>query len=517
MPNSIRHYDSGPDAEKVRPIKQLFQHLVGAASVFAICICGCSRSAAKPSETHAPSPVQSLFYGVGEPSRCSARCVSAAVTIGREGLGLDPKDEKTRGGLTTEAIFGSLEKEGTHAGSTITRVPVAAVIEKITEGPAVPVILVHTTGHLYLLFGAIRVNDKLLCQIVHGDEAVSLVTKQSLLEGGFREAWRIYKKRGVGTPIHIGSAIIEIDSLWHNFGEVFPDKPLECTFRLKNVGDKTVILGKPTVSCRCIVPNLDKKTTLAPGKVLNLKVATQATGATSLRNSIGLTFYEKGSETSRQEQLSLIGSERESMEVTPTKLDFGLMTPGKPCSRSVTLREKPTDRFVVREVDPGTLPMAYRLNTTRDKDGLATYRIHLELNVGEERTEKCRGELVLTTDSYVRPKVRIPVEYQIAPPVETIPSVISLGTVVVGDIREQSVRFVSRNGEPLNVEVENHPDECSVTLKHRKDSPELIVAIKLKEPGIWQGVIRVKVRVGSQEFASEIKCVGYGWVAGQKH
>ena len=51
-------------------------------------------------------------------------------------------------------------------------------------------------------------------------------------------------------------------------------------------------------------------------------------------------------------------------------LDFGLMVAGKPSSRLICLREKPTDRFLLKEVDPGKLPIVHRVEMTRDKDGV---------------------------------------------------------------------------------------------------------------------------------------------------
>ena len=119
---------------------------------------------------------------------------------------------------------------------------------------------------------------------------------------------------------------------------------------------------------------------------------------------------------------------------------------------------------------------------------------------------KHREKLVLVTDSYVRPKVAVPVVFQIEPPLRAIPSVIALGTVAIGESRTERVQFVSRCGEPLAVQIENHPAECSVAIDQHNPA-EMIVAIKLKEPGIWQGVIKAKVKAHSEEQIIEIRCL----------
>ena len=107
--------------------------------------------------------------------------------------------------------------------------------------------------------------------------------------------------------------------------------------------------------------------------------------------------------------------------------------------------------------------------------------------------------------------MQIPVEYEVAPLVQTIPSVISLGTVVLGESREAKVQLVSRTGKPVDVQVESQPKECLIELDREKNPPEIVVQVTLEEPGIWQGVIKGKLRVSSLRAEPfEIKCTAYG-------
>jgi Protein of unknown function (DUF1573) len=484
--------------------------LLSLAAIYLMTMQGCYRRGATSSEPQGPVLAQSMFLGTGEPLQCSGKCVPTAVAFARAELGLDPGESHKQDEHAAEDIFTSLEKGGMEVGSRITRVPVGEVLEKLVDGPASPVVLVHVSGHLYVLFGAIRVNDSLLCQVVHGNEAISLVAKHTLLESGFREAWCIEQKQGVGVPIHVGSALVEMNKLWHNFGEVFLDQPLTCAFRIKNIGDRSVILDKPVVSCTCTVPNLTDKVTLAPAQILDLEVQSASPGTTSLRNAIGLSFFDKGNGASRRVPLSLIGSRRVSMEVVPQQLDFGLMVPDKPVSRTVSLVEKPSDRFVLTKVDPGKLPILHEIDVARGRDGLATYKVHLKLSIDGKTSGAQRGEVALTTDSHTRPRITIPVTFQAARPVRAFPSVLSLGTIAPGEAHQSQVEFISRYGEPLDIHVGSHPEECTITVDRTVTPARITVATTLKTQGIWQGVIKVKVGTPSGEESIEIKCVGYG-------
>jgi hypothetical protein len=82
--------------------------------------------------------------------------------------------------------------------------------------------------------------------------------------------------------------------------------------------------------------------------------------------------------------------------------------------------------------------------------------------------------------------------------------------MAVGESRQETVQFVSRNGEPFDVQIESQPDECAITLDRKKNPAEMIIAITLKKPGVWQGAIKVKAQTPSGKHVMEIGCVGYG-------
>jgi len=388
---------------------------LGVGCAITIYIAGCSFPNGGGSNIEDAS--DKMLLETGDPSECTAVCIASTVAIAREALGLDPEAPTTGGRpLDPQAIFGSLETQAKEIGSTITRVAAHDAIEMLSDGPTSPFVLVHKSGHLYSILGAIRVNEKMLCQVMHGNQSVSLVSKRALMEAQFQEAWRFARQAGAGVPIHVGSAVVEFDKLQHNFGEVLPGRQVECTFRLRNVGNMAVSIGKPNVSCQCTVPNLTRARELLPSESLDLVVTTKPTGSSSLRSSVFLNFGDKQGSDLRRVQLLLLGNQRTSMDVTPTRLDFGLMVPGKPTSRTVSLQEKPTDRFRLKDVYSGALPLTHSVETATDRDGLATVCIRLTLKSDDESPGEHEGRVTLSTDSALRPTIIIPVKYRIALP-----------------------------------------------------------------------------------------------------
>jgi hypothetical protein len=495
------------DAEIARRTSRMCLLWIGVA--WGLCIFGCSRSGATSSPTHVPLPAQTAIFGGSSPSHCRVRCISRGIACVREELGLDPGEQEELGDGQLEAVFRSLETAGKKLGSNIIRVRVDDTIRNLGEGPAVPVLLVHKTGHLYLLVGAIRVNDRLLCQVVHGNEGVSLFTKQVLLDGGFQEAWRLQKKEGVGVPIHVGAAVLELDKLRHNFGEFLPDKQLECTFQLRNVGDEVVILDKAFASCSCTAQNLTARMELAPGAIFDLKVGTHTRAASAMQNVVWFTVFEKGSGKSRRVEVWQLGSQRESMAVMPESLDFGGVAPGNRCTRSIRFSEVASDRFILTGIDVGKLPITHNISVAKDKQGFSTYRVDMELCPREQDVGEQTGIITFMTDSVVRPKVLAPVRYKVAPPVLAVPSVVSVGAVHAGDVGEQRIQIISRIGDLSDLSVESCPDECSVRVNKDENPPELVVGVRLHKAGIWQGTIKVAISLPNRKEVIDIKCAGY--------
>lgn len=476
----------------------------GALTALLLGVAGCNSSSPLPTKEAPPA-----FVGSGKPAECPGRCIRSTVYVARAELGLDPRGlgEEIDGGPAE--VFRALKRECTATGGTIRSVSVAKLLNELKEGTIPPTVLAHENGHLHLLLGALDIDGQLMCQLVHGGMPVSLISKAQLLRAGFQEAWQ-FEKQMEGVLIQVGSGRLRIDRVCHNFGEMKPDEELECAFALNNVGNVPLVLGNVRTSCTCTTTSALENTELGPAQTKDFGVTLRSTNQASQRHSVILTFFEKGTGVSRQAELLLFGSQRESMVVTLTKIDFGRVVPGKSYTRTVSIREVPTDRFVLKSVDLGELPIVHEVEVAKDKDGFATYRLHLELAVDEEWSGEHAEELSLTTDSHFQPKVTIPVLFRIEPPVRAIPSVISVGTVVVGEPREERVEFVSRCGEPVGVEIQSHPDECSITLDRQKNPLEMMVAIKLKKPGIWQDVITVNTQTPSGEEVIEIRCVGYG-------
>jgi hypothetical protein len=378
-------------------------------------------------------------------------------------------------------------------------------LQRDNVGPIPMRVLVHKKGHFYGLLGTIEINDVRFFQLIHGGSQVWLATSEQLERAGFIEVWKLGRTSSE-IPIPVGKNVLWVDNLYHNFGEVKPASEVTGVFNFRNGGDKTLILSKPETSCGCIVPNIDTATKIESGKSFLLKISLISSQSISTRQTVGMKCYEEGSGILQQFTLDLFANQRESMEIVPKSLDFGFVTPHEEVKRTVTLKEVPTDRFSISKINFGNLPLTCAMQEMTALDGMKYYQTELRFLLKNEKIEgKQRDEIVFITDSHQFPQIKIPVTYEVAPIVQAIPSIVSFGTVRVGEKNRTEVKFESRNGYPVEVILESLPE--GITFE--KSDKVYHIDFVPKKIGIWENEMKLILVAGSCQFPCSLKCVAF--------
>jgi hypothetical protein len=247
-------------------------------------------------------------------------------------------------------------------------------------------------------------------------------------------------------------------------------------------------------------------TKLEPGQTFDLNIRLVPGQATSTRQSVGIKCYEEGTSATFRFVLDLLANQRQSMNIIPKFLDFGLVVPGEEVNRVITFREVPTDRFSISKIDVGTLPLTFTTQETTALDGMNHYQIDLRFNLKDEKIEgKQQSEIVFSTDSHQYPVIKIPVIYEAAPFVYAVPSIVSFGTIKVKEKTETEIEFESRNGSPVDVKVELLPD--GVTFE--KNDNVYRVGFMANNTGIWRDEIKLILTSGGQHIPLSLKCVAF--------
>lgn len=444
------------------------------------------------------------------PQRCPADCLRFAVRLARAELGLavGQRDADQPPADASKAVA-SLLWEAAAAPGKLERVPPERLLEEATDGPLPPVLLVHRTGHLEVLVGALRTEAQVYYQVLHGEVGMRLARAEELRQGHFSEAWRIRGTNGP-VPVRVGASEVRLDKIYHNFGEVAAEQPMHCTFWVANAGPGPIVLERPASSCGCVVVRPAQTKELAPGQKLAVEVNARSNAATSQRHKVYLSFREPTTGLKTPLALEILACQRTSLNLAPNRLDFGQVSAAKTYEQTVRLEEVPTDRFEITAVQGGSLPVAWELEPPATANGLRQYRLRVRLRPQGLALGRHEGELRITTTSAIRPTITLPVRFEVLPAVRAIPSVVSVGTARLGQPQRQEVELLSDAGPILDVSVEKKPAGCTVELPAQRGGSRVALTIVLSQPGVWRQDVVLAVRTEAQQHRVVLPCVGFG-------
>jgi hypothetical protein len=429
----------------------------------------------------------------------SCHCIEITAYLARGEMGLSPISIQKSGVKDSDKLKSELKPKITSLHDCLQE------LQQSKVGPTRMRVLVHEKGHVYGLLGTIEVDGVRFFQLFHGNSQVWLVTSEQLGRAGFVEVWKLEKVRNE-VPISVGSGSLVVDRLYHNFGEVRPQSEVVCTFHLRNNGDKTIILSQPETSCSCTVPSLKTATKLEAGQAFSLEIRLITSRTTSTRQTVGMKCFEESTQASQQFTLDLFANQRQSMEVTPGSLDFGIVNPGEEDSRVIVLKEVPTDRFSISKIEVGSLPLKTTIHEMVAVDGMNHYQIDLYFKLMDENIEGKREDFItITTDSRQFPQMKIPVIYEASSSIRAIPSVVSFGTVKVGEKVVSEIEFESRGNGSVEVKVESLPGG----VRFEKHGDKYQVQFNAQSAGIWEGVIKLTLKSGNRKVQLSLECAAF--------
>ena len=469
-------------------------------------VVGCFRATTK-SERIRESGMPS-FVQLGDLTGCD--CASLSERFARAELGVDPTEYGDW--QTPMDILSLLKTESASKGSEIIVRGVDECLDELEArpepSPSDMMLLIHPKGHTYLLLGTVMIGDVLTYQIVHGDSSVWLIDKKTLKRAEFTEAWQ-FKKKVEDIPIAIGKGALSIDRHYFNFGKVLPSTTLVSVVSFKNIGEVPLIFAKPEVTCGCTVAEGLSDSELLPGKSKEMKVSFQTSAGSSERHPVFVKVFEKGTGMSKRIEILLMASQQQSMMIEPMGLDFGRVEKGESYERTVNLSEVPTDRFSILRITSEDQPIQGSFETIGERGGLKTYQAKVIFSPSGIQPDRAVNVFVVETDSILRPHVQIPFNYLMMPDVNVEPSVVSLGSVKVGETVEEKILINVRNRDLLSCEIKSIPEGCEVVAVKGGNPTELLFKTVPKQPGIWQGKLIMSVKTSEGEEVVEIDCVGY--------
>jgi hypothetical protein len=455
-------------------------------------------------------------------SSCRAACDRAARGTFAAWFGFDPADGETLFASTTSAeLLAKVQALAATKGKKVVARPIGEFLAAQEKTEQAPAIFVSTFGHYLLFVGTIKAGKDPEYEIVHGNLEAALATRRRLEEDEHvNEVWTLTPAPAGGIPIHVGNGEVTVSKLIHNFGEIRSGRKYEVAVGMKNTGTRTVVLKKAHTICGCTKPQYAPKEKpkpgtlpdeLLPGETTVLTVGVELKPVAAVYLPVTPILVDKESGVERQFDVQLVAFQRETLELTPKVLDFGTFAAGsRPATRILRVAEVPSDRFRLKRVEIGTVPVSQRITEEKNQAGLSTFRIELMLDPDKTGPGTHAGDITVVTDSDVQPTRIVPVSWRKKGHVEIVPPVLSFGAVRTTDSRKQKAQLLIPGGDKATFELTpaDRSLNASVTTDE-KGTPVLVVEPKFSRPGSWNSKVTVHVHGPGWNDSLDVPVVAY--------
>jgi hypothetical protein len=236
---------------------------------------------------------------------------------------------------------------------------------------------------------------------------------------------------------------IKFDKLVHDFCDVAPDSSNACTFGFTNTGRGTLQITDTRGTCKCTVPELQKKD-YAPGESGQLSVQFHAPtfqGSTSQN----IFVFSNDPENSKVE-LTVKADVWPKVRVTPGTMTLSLVDSNNAGAVAITLKSLDKEPFAITGInfEGGVFTIDFDPNNVSD-----THTVYPKVDM-ENLRKYLSGYIVYNINHPVCKSVRV--QYNCLKEFEASPSVIIIRDAVAGEVQKRTIYLTSNYNQLIELE-----------------------------------------------------------------
>ncbi len=299
-------------------------------------------------------------------------------------------------------------------------------------------------------------------------------------------------------------ARIKFDSLSHNFGKVSPNSLNTCKFAFTNVGKDILKIDRAQGSCKCTVPDLQKKE-YAPGESGEIVVEYHAPNFKGDAAQHVMVF-SNDSNTPRAD-LEIKAYVQFEVETSPDQIALSLLDPN--VGTPITLTSLDKGKFAVLKVTSTAdiISIACDPNDVSEKH---VFKPIVNMNNLRKNLNGLNGNIVFVLN---HPKCQeITVRFTCLKEFETSPSVIILRSVTAGQVEKRSIYLINNYNQPIEIESVAADNGTVKVVKQDKTANKFQFDVEIttppqpKDSRIFADMLHIKIK-GKEEIT--IPCRGF--------
>ncbi len=298
------------------------------------------------------------------------------------------------------------------------------------------------------------------------------------------------------------NARIKFDALSHDFGKIGPETNNVCKFKFTNVGKDVLKIDHLQGSCKCTVPDLQKKE-YAPGESGEITVQFHSPKFQGDTSQHVMVFSNDPNDP--RAELEIKAYVQLLVQVTPDPMTLSLVAPNGGAS-PIMITSLDGEKFAVTKVESfgNVISMSLDPNKIADKH---IFNPVVDIN----NLRKNLNGAVLFTITHTRcSEIRMP--YSCLKEYAATPSVLIVRNAVVGEIQKRTIYLTSNYNQPIEIEsVSSEKDVIKViNQKQTENSFEFDIEIAPPLPEaksrVFSDNLRIKIK-GKQQI--DVACRGF--------
>lgn len=244
------------------------------------------------------------------------------------------------------------------------------------------------------------------------------------------------------TDILPSGAIIKFDKSVHDFGNVSPDSGNDCIFNFTNVGTGTLEITGTKGTCKCTVPDLEKKS-YAPGESGTLKVAFHAPKyqGSTMQN----IFVFTNDPNNAKAELEIKAFVQSQVQIEPEKLSLSLVA-ANGGAENITLKSIDDKAYAITKITSQGDVFAFDFDVNNVSQ---THILKPKVNI--ENLKKFLNGTILIDINHPACK-SVKVDYVCMREFEASPSAIIVRDAVEKEPQKRMIYLISNYNEKIAIE-----------------------------------------------------------------
>jgi hypothetical protein len=207
--------------------------------------------------------------------------------------------------------------------------------------------------------------------------------------------------------------------------------------------------------------------------------------------------------------VEVLGAQLRALEFSPKSLNFGHVAHDATVKRTLRISEAATDRFQIKDVHVGNLPLSWTMEERTTASGLNVYLLHFTLSGESLVPLEGDGSIAVITNSQLLPELPVPISYQCTARFSVSPRSVAFGVHDADSVAKTTIQLTGPAG--CEVSIANAPEGFMASASEGPDAGthQIEVTMDTTQAGPRFGQLQIRLSSTNEQQTVTLDCAGF--------